>query len=168
MTGSRCFEFQLSTLARELVQHLVDAGHEALIPLITEIFVPALEPAELVALAQDVLGALAVHLECLHQLFMVCLVDVHWQPLFLSEPCNANASWLHTADRRARRLQSFAYLDRRAAARAAVRRRTHIGRKSMADAKQQLIEFLNRKVFDSVLHASESGKGDDDKQSSST
>jgi len=33
-----CLEFRLPTLARELVQRLVDAGHEALIPLITEIF----------------------------------------------------------------------------------------------------------------------------------
>jgi hypothetical protein len=34
----------------------------------------------------------------------------------------------------------------------------------MADAKQQLVEFLDRKVFDPVLHASERGKGDADKR----
>jgi hypothetical protein len=33
-----CLEFRLPTLASELVQHLVGDGHEALIPLVTEIF----------------------------------------------------------------------------------------------------------------------------------
>jgi DNA replication protein DnaC len=33
-----CLEFRLPTLAGELVQRLVAAGHEALIPLVTEIF----------------------------------------------------------------------------------------------------------------------------------
>jgi hypothetical protein len=31
----------------------------------------------------------------------------------------------------------------------------------MADKKQELIEFLDRKVFDPVLHASEKGKSDE-------
>ena len=34
----------------------------------------------------------------------------------------------------------------------------------MATAKQQLIDLLNRKVFDPVIHASESGKSDAEKQ----